>query len=67
MTTFNDAINAMAGDKASIDSHIEDTFNIKKVTLSSTKVDKMLNTLHTSYPEVQDHYYELHGVNKYYK
>jgi hypothetical protein len=67
MTIFNDSINAMAGDKASIDSHIETMLGIRGVTSLPTKVDKMINILNASYPEVQEHYYELHGVNKCYK
>ena len=49
------------------DSHIEGMLSIRKVTSFSDKVDKMLNVLRAFYPEVQEHYYDLDGVNKYYK
>lgn len=49
------------------DNNVEDMLNIRKVASYSIKVDKMLNALRMFYPEVQEHYYELHGVNKYYK
>lgn len=49
------------------DSNVEDMLNIRKVISFPAKVDKMLNILRMFYPEVQEHYHELHGVNKCYK
>lgn len=49
------------------DSHIDDMLSVRKVTSLSAKVDKMLNALRMFYPEVQEHCYDLNGVDKCYK
>ena len=65
MATFNEAINAMVGTKTSIDEVI--LHKCMMLDDSKLTMDNMLNALRIFYPEVQEHYYDLHEVNKYYK